>query len=139
MKNILTVTIVVIIIILLSFNILKDKTENNSFGSIVDSNAYISTTTNSTWSEPDGFKLIKSGNGTLGSVVVTGTTNTGSLYLYDATSTFNHANYPTSTLAVILPSTPAGTYTFDVAFSRGLFAVWSGHAGGVASSTITSR
>lgn len=88
-----------------------------------------------------GDSIIKTGRGTLGSVVVLGA-NTGILNFYDATTTNVDArtgNKATSTILVAsLPaSLAAGTYTFDVEFSDGLFMdLVSGNA---PTTTITYR
>jgi len=104
-------------------------------GSVAVSNEYNATTTDSNWNSSAG-KLIKTGSGTLGSVVVTLSSN-APLYLYDATTTGPHSDHPTTTLAAF-SSTTAGTYTFDVSFMRGLIVVGQSSVG-VASTTITSR
>lgn len=109
-----------------------------SFGSVNDSSAaYESTTTRSAvlgvpLTSPTTLSL---GFGTLGSVIITGA-NTGITYIYDATSTNAHSDYVgTTTLAIIPASMAAGTYVFDVKYTRGLVIETIG--GLVASSTIT--
>jgi hypothetical protein len=83
---------------------------------------------------------IKTGYGSLGSVVITGAA-AGVLNFYDATTTNatkRDATQATSTLLVAsLPaSLAAGTYTFDVTFSRGLIVDIIGTA---PTSTVTFR
>jgi len=95
------------------------------------SNAYGASTTAGT---------IKTGYGSLGSVVITGAA-AGVLNFYDATTTNSakrDATQATSTLLVAsLPaSLAAGTYTFDVTFSRGLIVDIIGTA---PTSTVTFR
>lgn len=79
--------------------------------------------------------VLKSGAGTLGSVVITGA-GTGVLTLYDATSTVTNTEWATTTLATFPASTAAGTYTFDVIFRKGLLIDYSGTVG---TTTITYR
>lgn len=72
-----------------------------------------------------GDKLIRTGSGTLGSVVVLGA-NTGIINIYDATTTSvlaRAANRATSTILIasIPASMAAGTYTFDVSYRDGLY------------------
>ncbi len=81
------------------------------------------------------LQLIQSGPGTLGSVVITGA-GTGVINFYDATSTGPHSDYATTTIATFPASTAAGTYTFDVLFTRGLVYEIVGTA---ATSTVTYR
>lgn len=111
-----------------------------SLGSIGDGQAYNSTTTDSTWNTPaaitGGTKILKLGSGTLGSVVITNST-AGAFTLYDASTTINGGVYGTTTLAKIYASVAAGTYTFDIAYSRGLIVEFQ--SPNVASSTITWR
>jgi hypothetical protein len=112
-----------------------------SFGSVNDSSAgYEATTTRASF---DGTaltatgaspKVLSVGFGSLGSVVITGAA-AGTIDLYDATTTGAHSDYTgTTTLASFPASTAAGTYTFDVAYKRGLMLVLSGTTG---TSTIT--
>lgn len=108
-------------------------------GSIQDGQAYNATTTLSGFIPgvpTGGMKLIKTGGGTLGSVVITKSA-AGSLELYDATTTVNGAVYGTTTLASFDATALAGTYTFDVAFSTGLLVVVP--AGNLSTTTITYR
>lgn len=71
-----------------------------------------------------GDKLIKTGSGGLGSVVVTGA-NTGIMYFYDATTTdVGKRTGSLATSTILIASLPAslvaGTYVFDASFSFGL-------------------
>lgn len=104
-------------------------------GSVNIANDYHSTTTDATWTSP---RLIQTGNGTLGSVVIT-TAGTGRLSLYDATTTNSslRTKSGTTTLANFNVTTTVGTYTFDSQFYDGLIVEFSG--ANVASTTITSR
>lgn len=81
-----------------------------------------------------GSKVLKTGSGLLGSLVITNST-AGSLNFYDATTTVNGGVYGTTTLAKIGASLAAGSYIFDVAFSKGLIVEFQ--STNVASGTIT--
>jgi len=113
-------------------NLLVNK---QSFGSVVQGSDYHSTTTSPTFAVAPSFKLIKDGSGTLGSLVVT-TAGSGSINIYDATTTTNGGIYGTTTL-VKLNTATAGTYTFDVAFYTGLLVETVG--AGTGTTTITYR
>jgi hypothetical protein len=104
---------------------------------VTQGNEYFSTTTRSAFAgvELTNLKVLKNGSGALGSVIVTGPMP-GVFTLYDSTSTITNTEWATTTLATFGTSTPAGTYTFDVNFSKGLLFEESGT---VASSTITWR
>ena len=82
--------------------------------------------------------VLSTGPATLGSIVITGA-NTGSLKVYNATTTdVTKRALATSSLEV-LAATPAslaaGTYTFDVVATKGLIYDWSSTA--IPTSTIT--
>lgn len=141
MKKIIGVMVIGLILIGVYFFGVNNR-EPNSLGSISSSgDAYTSTTTDTTWNTttfPTGLKIIKTSSGILGSVVVSGATTATVLTFYDATTTGAHANHATTTIAKINTSTVAGTYTFDVAFGRGLVVEFPS-ALGAASSTITFK
>lgn len=80
-------------------------------------------------------QLIATGNGTFGSVTIEGA-GTGVMNIYDGTTTSNHTDSATTTLASFPASTAAGTYTFDVRYVRGIVVEIIGSA---ATSTITYR
>jgi len=90
-----------------------------SFGSTVGQE-YIATTTGQTaiyGNTITGTKLVKSGQGALGNIVITGA-NTGVVNIYDATTTSVLLRAPalatSSILVATLPaSLAAGTYLFD--------------------------
>jgi len=72
-----------------------------------------------------GSQIIRSGAGTLGSVVITGA-NTGIVNIYNATtSNVSKRTGQPATSTILIASIPAsaaaGTYTFDVTFSTGLY------------------
>lgn len=112
-----------------------DYSAGGKLGSMPSGEAYNSTTTAAGMVN---YNLLKTGQGTFGSVVITGAT-TGLLRVYDATTTVATARTKaaTTTLAVFPASTAAGTYTFDVAFSQGLLIDYA--SAGYATSTITWR
>lgn len=109
-------------------------------GSVSVSSEYYSTTTTATGNPT--IRLIKSGPGTLGSVVITGA-QVGTIDIYNATTTdvnqrTNQAPTSTILLAQFPASAPAGTYTFDVVATNGIMLVTSA-APTVPTSTITYR
>lgn len=77
---------------------------------------------------------------TLGSIVITGA-NTGSLKVYNATTTDATKRALATSSLEVLAATPAslavGTYTFDVVATKGLIYDWSSTA--IPTSTITWR
>lgn len=98
---------------------------------------YYATTTYA--ADPNPERVLLSGNGTLGSVIITGA-NTGRTFLYNATTSNAAQRAPGDATSTILiaefpASAAAGTYTFDVAV-KGLLLVSSGLE---ATSTITYR
>lgn len=88
-----------------------------------------------------GDSLIKTGTGSLGSVVITGA-NTGVINFYNATtsSVLKRTGQP-ATSTILLASFPAsaaaGTYTFDIVYTTGLLVELE--SGTMATSTITYR
>lgn len=110
-----------------------------TFGSF-GPDSYMSTTTSASFCGLAGnFKLLKTGGGTLGSVVITNESAAGAFNLYDATTTALAGEdiYATTTLAVIANSTAEGTYTYDSAFTRGLIVEVANSQLCAATSTIT--
>lgn len=91
-------------------------------GSISDGQSYNSTTTKAfSWTN---LPVLKTGSGTLGSVVLTGVA-AGNITLYDATtSNVSLRTGQKATSTIYLGSVPnsaaAGTYTFDTTFNDGL-------------------
>lgn len=140
MKTISTKTIIIayiVVAILFVFTLAFSFQPQKAQSSIGDSSyGYQATTTKSavlgvTLTSPQTLSL---GFGVLGSVIITGK-NTGTIYIYDATSTNAHSDYVgTTTLAIIPSNAPEGTYTFDALYTRGLVVESSGL---VATSTIT--
>lgn len=89
---------------------------------------------------PLAERVLKTGSGTLGSVVITGD-NTGLISFYNATTSNINARIGNTATATILiadfpASSPEGTYTFDTNFNHGLLMVTSGTE---ATSTVTWR
>ena len=121
--------------IILGMILLAVVLSQKSYGSVSVTDEYNATTTSATFLVAPDFKLIKSGQGTFGSLVVT-TTGTGVINVYDATTTVNGGIYGTTTLASLTTSA-AGTYTFDTVFIRGLVVETVGANTGT--TTITYR
>jgi hypothetical protein len=100
----------------------------------IGNETYTSTSTSaSNWGTAT-TRMLKIGNGTLGSVVVTGATIGGTIELRNATSTIDAAS---TTIAIFTAGATSGNYTFDVAFTRGLSVITA--TGLTASTTITFR
>lgn len=112
----------------------------SKLGSIVTGSSYYSTSTNATWNAPNFVKLLKLGQGEVGSCVITNKDNGGqsNLILYDASTSINGAVYGTSTIANFGSSTPPGTYQIDGVFRYGLLAEVPS-TGTIASTTCTWR
>lgn len=93
-------------------------------GSTARGSEYQGTTTQSTLANFSQETVIQNVGGTLGSVVITGVT-TGTITLYDATTSSVLLRTPAATSSIILASFPAsaaaGTYTFDRVFFNGLY------------------
>ena len=106
-----------------------------NLGSSSVGNDYYATTTDANFTSSG--KLLKTGSGSLGSVVVTLGSGAG-IEFYDATTTSSHSKHATTSIALFKTTATAGTYSFDVEFTRGLVVVPTGIVG-VASTTITFR
>ena len=144
MINKLKIVGIVLAIFAICFVIVGQLQKSTSpvLGSVSVGNEYNATTTrsfnNTALPSPT---LIKTGSGTLGSVIVTGAA-TGEWRLYDATTTnvsLRTGQAATSTLTFISfpASLAAGTYTFDMNFNTGLLYDFVGGVAGT--STITFR
>lgn len=132
--GIVLVAIVVALLIVSSNKSVQLQTLDPNFGSIQDGQAYAATTTAAgDWGATTN-RMLKVGFGTLGSVVITGATGGGTIELRNATSTIDPAS---TTLAKFTAGAIGGTYTFDVAFSRGLAIITQ--SGVTATTTITWR
>lgn len=132
MRNILSFALVILVGTLTLFQVKPWE----AVGSVMPAGEYVATTTDATWSGAvSQCKVLLTNSKTLGSVVVTKTSN-AILTITDATST-THTDFATSTIASF-PLTTVGTYTFDVTATRGL-CVQVDTTVGVASTTITTR
>lgn len=85
--------------------------------------------------------LIKTGQGSLGSVIVTGAGGAGTMNFYNATTINESLRKSTlATSTIFITSIPtdlvAGTYVYDVTFTDGLIMEWVGTIG---TTTITYR
>ena len=118
--------------------------ESESFGSVVQGNEYLATTTcpNSTLcgNTANSVRLLKTGYGAVGQITITGA-GAGELSLYNATTSnvsARAADKATSTIAIALApaSAAANTYVFDAVFTDGLLLVVGATA---PTSTITWR
>lgn len=113
------ITFLVAIITLLGGNVAIDK-----FGGLSGTTGSFSTTTNATsWTQATRQQVLKVGEGKLACFTTTDST-TGTLQLSDGTTTVSHADYATTTLAVIAASAAETTYCYNGAFNRGLVASW---------------
>lgn len=108
-----------------------------AYASVAYGNDYHSTTTVQaiTGVSLPRYSLLQTGNGTFGSIIITGA-NTGVINIYDGTTTSNHSDSATTTLASFPASTAAGTYTFDSQYYKGLIVEIIGVA---PTSTVTFR
>jgi len=140
-KNILAVAFLLIAVTLAMFVLQRPQ---NAFGSIRvgDELHATSTASNTVYGATiTGDALIRTGQGALGSVVITGAA-TGIWSIYNATTSnvlARTGNVATSTilLASFPASTAAGTYTFDVTYTTGLLVELE--SGVMSTSTITYR
>lgn len=105
-----------------------------TLGSVTDDGVYNATSTSAAFGLS---KVLKTGQGVFGSVVITGT-GPGAVTLYDATTTnaLLRTKVATTTLANFQTTATPGTYTFDVAFVEGLIVDFGG---GTGTTTITWR
>lgn len=142
MKKIINSSLLVLAAIVFLLGIYINGRTDKAIGSVAVGNDYNATTTEATWTLA---RRIKSGPGSLGSVIVTNTGATSPLTIYDATTTDilggRAASMSTTsvTIAKFPVGTTAGTYTFDVDLRYGLIVETSTGGTGVASTTITWR
>lgn len=115
----------------------------NAIASVAYGNDYIATTTaaSAAYGSQTGDVLLKTGYGSIGSVVITGA-NTGVVNILNATTTnisLRTGNTATSSivLATFPASAAAGTYTLDAVFTAGLLVDLNG--GNMPTTTITYR
>lgn len=137
---ILGIILLMVLIVVVSI-VTNGKGENSRTGSVIDGQAYNSTTTYNGAGAVNLQKdvILKPRGGTVGSVVITGAV-AGSITLYDATSTdLNLTTTRASTTIATFPvSTAANTYTIDSVFYNGLIVSFSS-ATALPTSTITWR
>ena len=135
---------VALLLIAVTFAMLVLQSPNDALGSIRSGDEYVATSTASNamyGSTITGDKLIKTGYGSLGSVVITGA-GTGIWNIYNATTSnvLNRTGQP-ATSTILLASFPAsvaaGTYVFDVTYTTGLLVELE--SGIMATSTITYK
>lgn len=138
-KNILAVAFLLIAVTLAMLVIQNPR---GALGSVYIGNEYLATSTSATsvYGAFTASRVIVSGPSAFGSVIITGA-NTGTLNFYNATTSnvdLRTGNKATSTILIASfpASTAAGTYTFDVQVTDGLFIDILGLA---ATSTITYR
>ncbi len=101
-----------------------------------------STSTGQAYNVPSNLTIIRSGRGTFGSVVVTGSGSaTGNLEFYDASTTLRLAEVGSSTrfIGAIANDQAVGEYPFDIELREGLLMYFTGTAATIASTTILTR
>jgi len=115
------------VVALLLGGLLSMTVQDLSLGSVAVSSEYQATSTAESADRGAfiGSRVIKTGHGTLGSVMITGAA-TGIVYLYDATTTDATARASSKATTTMLiaefpASTAEGTYVFDVSFKDGLY------------------
>jgi len=122
----------------LSFGNTPEKSQETLKGRASDYTA-TSTASNGLYGAFTGDQLVKTGHGTLGSVVITGA-NTGIVNFYNAT-TSDATKRVTASSTILIASFPAstvaGTYTFDASFTDGLLVELE--SGLIPTSTINYR
>jgi hypothetical protein len=132
MKNIKEITILLgSVALIFVIGLMTAKVNFPSVGSVVDAGTYSFTNITSANASSTSATTVLSKGGTLGSVIIN-TTHATIIRVYDGTAT------STGTLIASFPaSAVVGTYTFDVAVSKGVVVdIPSGFAGNY---TITAR
>ena len=130
-RNIIAVAILLAVIGV--FSIIWQR-PNGTFGSVAVGNQYQSTSTpqvadaTNLCPAPYRVGMASSTTGVLGSVNVLNA-NTGTITIYDATTTDNTLRASAATTSLILAEFPAspteGSYHFDIEFKRGLLVDYS--------------
>lgn len=139
----LTVSTIAICAAIGVVSIASATTQPVALKSVPVGSEYHATTTDANWSgATTNYKVLNTGSGTFGSVVISKST-IATITVYDATTTDSNqrtGNMASSTLVLadIAASASTGTYTYDIGYRYGLLVVVS-TAGGIASSTITFR
>jgi hypothetical protein len=127
--------VIILVSIAITAGIIWNVSQDRAYASVTVGNEYNATTTDANWNA-QVCKPVLTGYKTLGSVIVTLTSN-APLEIYDATTTSNHSDHATTSIA-LWKTTTVGTYTFDVQAKRGICVVGASTVG-VASTTITTR
>lgn len=140
MKNIKNIGLGILLGTIALFLVIAFTQTGTALGSVQDGQGYMATSTSA--DSGSGASLIRTGQGMLGSVVIT-FGSTAPLKVYNATTTnilARTGNTSTSSITIAnFPTTAtAGTYTFDVQFTTGLL-IETTSAVGIASSTITYK
>ena len=140
MTDVIKLSLAAVAVLFVAFAISSISQTSRVYGSISTGEEYQATTTFAGHTDTDGVRLLKTGQGSLNAVVITGD-NTGLISIYNATTsdvTQRAANKASSTILIadFPASAPEGTYTFDAAFTDGLLLVQSGAE---ATSTVTFR
>lgn len=143
--NVLSYSVLAVGFLLLATLVFSGSLKQESlFGSVGVSNEYQSTSTAPSTlfgAQTAQSKIIKTGQGALGSVIITGA-NTGVINFYNATTTdINLRTGQVATSSILIASIPAstvaGTYTLDVQFTTGL--IYDLYGGLMPTTTITYR
>ena len=140
-KNILAVALLLIAVTIATLAL---QAPREAYGSARPGDEYMATSTaasNVYGATVTGDRLLKTGSGALGSVIITGA-NTGVVNFYNATTSsvlLRTGGAATSTilLASFPASAAAGTYTFDAEYTNGLLVELE--SGTMSTSTITYR
>ena len=138
MKYVFTILSILALIVLVGVGVGYLSSTKDVSASVAVTGEYNGTSTRTYNGVPiPAVTLLKTGQGTLGSIVITGA-NTGIINIYDGTSTVTNVQWSTTTLVSIPASAAAGTYTFDINFTKGLLYTVSAVAT-APTSTITWR
>jgi hypothetical protein len=138
LKKLVWVAVLTLIMVVVIGVILFTKSNIQSIGGVTVGNEYNATTTFPTTANVD--KLIKTGGGTFGSVVITSAGNVA-FDILNATTTNITQRGNLATSSILIASFPigtaAGTYVFDTNFNFGL--LYDVTAGTYGTSTILWR
>jgi hypothetical protein len=114
MKNILLGIIALAVVITVTLAVIN----RDAFGSTIQSQEYTNKYIDSTNASSTATTQLKTGYGSVGSVVIASSTLAVYVALYDATST--QATSTSNIIAKYAPSADEGTYQLDVNFTNGL-------------------
>lgn len=135
------ITLIGLVVVASIFLALSGSKTTVSVGGVSRGEQYQATTTDSTTWTLGTAKVVATGNGILGSVVVPVTSAVAGLSFYDATTTDvlkRTGNTATTTILLAkFPVTTVGTYVFDVGYKTALLVESTGTA--IASSTVTYK